>query len=416
MIRPYRCIPSSANMSEAPDKHAESPDKSNPVFFVVLLYAILGWLWILLSDQVIVTLFQDPEQIVRAGMVKGWIFVGITTLLFYALIRRQVAQLQAAHRHEIQLHLDQQGSLRLLAAIARASRDAIFAKDLSGKYTLFNEAACADANMSIDQVLGHDDTEVFPVQAEFLQSGDRQVIAEGEVKTVELTLDTAQRGLRTFLVTKGPLRDGEGKVTGIFGLSSDITERKLAEEELRENEARFRALVEQSAVGIYIIQDTRFQYVNPHLARLAGYGSPAEMIASAKIVDLVAPEQRDFIIERMQQRMAGDDAESHYEVAGLRRDGSRMELDLYGNLLMYRNRPAMIGFVIDITDRKRTERQLTQRNEELERFNQAMVGRELVMIEMKRDINRLSRQLGLEAPYDLGFLDETDASMDKGPI
>lgn len=401
-------------MNEEPDNLAGLPDKSSSVFFIVLVYAILGGFWILLSDQIIAALFHDPEQIIRAGMIKGWLFVGITTLLLYVLIRRHVAQLQAAHRHEIQLHLDQQGSLRLLAAIARASRDAIFAKDLNGKYTLFNEAACADANKSIDQILGHDDTEVFPVQAEFLQAGDREVMAGGGVKTVELTLDTVQRGRRTFLITKGPLRDGDGKVAGIFGVSRDITERKQAEEELRENEARFRALVEQSAAGIYIIQDNRFQYVNPHLARLAGYDSPDQMIASANIVDLVTPEQRDFITEKMGQRMAGNTAESHYEVTGVSRDGRRMELDLYGNLLVYKNRPAMIGLVIDITDRKRAERQLKQHNEELERVNQAMVGRELVMIEMKQDINRLSRQLGLEEPYDLSFLDEADELMDKG--
>lgn len=401
-------------MSEIPANAFAQTDKSASIFPAVVIYAILGALWILLSDRIVIALFPDPEQFLRASMIKGWLFVIVTSLLLYALIRRQIEQLQSAHRHELELHAQQQRSLRLLAAIARASQDAIFAKDLNGKYTLFNEAACVYASKSIDQVLGHDDIAVFPAQAEFLQAGDREVLVDGRVQTVELTLDTAQRGVRTFLVTKGPLRDSEGKVTGIFGLSRDITERKRAEEELRENEARFRALVEQSAAGIYIIQDNRFQYVNPHLARLAGYGSPEEMIASATIADLVAPDQRDFVSEKIGRRIAGDSAESHYEVTGMRRDGTRVELELYGNLLMYRNRPAMIGLVIDITDRKRAERELKRRNDELERINQAMVGRELVMIEMKRDINRLSRQLGLHEPYDLGFLDEADGLADKG--
>lgn len=396
-------------MNETPPARDPEAGKPDSVFSIVLVYAILGGLWILMSDKIIASLFHDPEQLVRAGMIKGWFFVVITTLLLYALIRRQMAQLQAAHQHEMELHVEQQRSLRLLAAIARASRDAIFAKDLSGKYTLFNEAACAHAGKTLDQVLGQDDTVVFPAQAEFLQTGDRQVMTEDQIMSVELTFDTTLLpSRRTYLITKGPLRDIDGKIMGIFGLSRDITERKRAEEELRENEARFRALVEQSAAGIYIVQDNRFQYVNPHLARLAGYDSPKEMIAKGNIFDLVAPEQRDFVAEKMRQRMAGDSGESRYEVTGIRPDGGRIELELYGNLLIHDNRPAMLGLVIDITARKRAERELQRHNEELDRISRAMVGREVVMIEMKREINRLSQQLGYQTPYDLAFLDESE--------
>lgn len=393
------------------DAHSGRFDAALPI---IAIYAALGGFWFLLSDRFVAALFPDPAEALRVGLISGWLFVAVTTVLLHLLIRRLTARLHAGYRREIDLHVERQRSLRLLAAIARASQDAIFAKDRQGKYTLFNEAACADAGRTLDQVLGRDDIQVFPAQADLQQASDRQVMAEGRLDTVELTIDTAQRGRRTYLITKGPLRDNDGKVTGVFGISRDITERKRAEEVLRENEARFRALVEQSAVGIYIIQDNRFRYVNPHLAKLAGYGSPDEMIASGSILDLVAPEQRDFVTEKMRQRMAGAGAESNYEVTGIRRDGVRIELDLHGNFLVHENRPAMIGLVIDITTRKRAERELKRRNEELERINRAMVGREQVMIEMKKDINRLSRLLGQEEPYDLGFLDEAAPRDDAG--
>jgi PAS domain-containing protein len=136
--------------------------------------------------------------------------------------------------------------------------------------------------------------------------------------------------------------------------------------------------------------------------------APTRFVDTAHALDLVAPEQRDFVAEKMRQRMAGDSGESRYEVTGIRPDGGRIELELYGNLLIHDNRPAMLGLVIDITARKRAERELQRHNEELDRINRAMVGREVVMIEMKREINRLSQQLGYQTPYDLAFLDESE--------
>jgi hypothetical protein len=64
------------------------------------------------------------------------------------------------------------------------------------------------------------------------------------------------------------------------------------------------------------------------------------------------------------------------------------------------------AFVRDITERKAAENELHRRNEELERFNRATVGRELDMVELKKRINALSRELGHAAPFQLDFLDD----------
>ncbi len=81
----------------------------------------------------------------------------------------------------------------------------------------------------------------------------RQVIASNKVETQEEYL-TLPSGDRVFLATKGPLQGSDGEVIGIFGISRDITDFKRAEAGLQEREGLFRALVEQSLAGIYIIQ------------------------------------------------------------------------------------------------------------------------------------------------------------------
>ena len=75
--------------------------KKNPAAIanvVVLSYALFAGLWILLSDRALGTLVKDPEALVRASMAKGWLFVAVTALLLYGLVRRLTGALVDAHR------------------------------------------------------------------------------------------------------------------------------------------------------------------------------------------------------------------------------------------------------------------------------------------------------------------------------
>lgn len=200
---------------------------------VVLLYSAFAGLWILSSDQVLAWIYSDAEQLVRASIAKGWLFVVVTALLLYGLIRRLLDQTLAASRREIAAQAEKARALQLLATIAENSTDAIFAKDLDGRYLVFNRETARLVGKTMEQALGSDDGALFPpAQAAMIRDNDRRVLAEDRIRSYEEVLDTVD-GRRHFVATKGPLHDGDGKVVGIFGISRDITDQQRADAALR---------------------------------------------------------------------------------------------------------------------------------------------------------------------------------------
>ncbi len=145
----------------------------------------------------------------------------------------------------------------------------------------------------------------------------------------------------------------------VLVLATDITERQRALDALEAAEAKFRRLVEQSLVGIYIIQDDRFAYVNPRFAEVFGY-APDEIVLTKHVGDLVAPEDRAMVAENLRKRIAGEVQTIHYFLTGLRKDGARVLIEVLGSQMDYEGRPAVIGSLADVTERKRAEEELTR--------------------------------------------------------
>ena len=106
---------------------------------VVATYAIFSSLWILFSDAVVVFLFQDREVMTLVNTLKGWLFVAVTSLLLYAVVRGLIREaVEYSEREEVAARERERTAL-LLEAIIDGSGDAVFAKatgltlDLNGK-------------------------------------------------------------------------------------------------------------------------------------------------------------------------------------------------------------------------------------------------------------------------------------------
>ena len=126
-----------------------------------------------------------------------------------------------------------QDSLSILTAIIEQTTDAVFVKDLRGRYLMVNSSCTQLLGMPREEVIGKDDAQLLPPEtARQLAEVDRRVMATGETRGYEEVLPVTGQ-LRTYLSTKGVYRDDWGNAIGIIGISRDITERKRAEEELR---------------------------------------------------------------------------------------------------------------------------------------------------------------------------------------
>ncbi len=285
------------------------------------------------------------------GMAGLLVLIALGTGLVSLRQREQLGLAEATR----QAQDERLRALKLLAAIADSSDDAIFAMDLSGRYILFNRAAERASGQAAQDILGCDESALFSAEvAAALQADNRWVIEHGISKTVEESL-LLGADMRTLLTNKSPLRDPNGKVIGLLGIARDITERKQAEEALRESEGRFRALVEQSLAGIYIIQAGRFRYVNPGFAGIFGYDTPEQIVDRLPVAELVAPEDRERVAENIRSRLVGDFSDIHYTFTGLRQDGSRINVEVHGRAFNYQGSTAVIGLILDITSRKAAE-------------------------------------------------------------
>jgi PAS domain S-box-containing protein len=145
----------------------------------------------------------------------------------------------------------------------------------------------------------------------------------------------------------------------------DITDRREPEEELRENEEKFRVLADTSSAAIWVYQGEHLVYVNPAMIQQTGY-TEQELI-KMRFWEWVHPEFMESVRERGLARQRGEPVPSPYELKCITKTGEEKWLFLSAGRIEYKGRPAGIVTMFDITDRKRMEEELLQAHDELEK-------------------------------------------------
>jgi PAS domain S-box-containing protein len=143
-------------------------------------------------------------------------------------------------------------------------------------------------------------------------------------------------------------------------LRNEIAERKQTAAALRESEARFRHLLEDSMQGIVIYRDNTILFVNQAVAEMFGYDTPEAIYRLESLSTLIAPHERERLGLYRETRLAGEAVPRHYEFQGVRRDGSLVWLELQACVMMWEGELATQVTVVDITKHKHLEEQLRQ--------------------------------------------------------
>lgn len=162
---------------------------------------------------------------------------------------------------------------------------------------------------------------------------------------------------------------------------------------LRESEAKFRGMVNQSLVGIAIIEDGRFSYTNPKFDQIFGYS--AEEISRLGPLDVAIPDDRPLVAEQVRKRLHGEVDRINYVFHGLRKDGAVVDIEIHGSAMEIGSKLALISLVMDVTERTRAEREVRALQESLReqsthdpltglynrRYLEETFGRELILAE-----------------------------------
>jgi len=145
----------------------------------------------------------------------------------------------------------------------------------------------------------------------------------------------------------------------VLAISRDITERKQAEEALRDSEQQFRTLSEASFEGIVIHDKGRILEGNRALATMFGY--EVSEVIGMHALDLTAPESRDLLLRNIASKHR-----EPFELTGLRKDGTTFPVEGLGSPIPYRGKRVTVAALRDITERKRMEEAFQKAREELE--------------------------------------------------
>lgn len=227
-----------------------------------------------------------------------------------------------------------------------------------GRYVDVNEAFERQMGYSRAEIVGRTSLElsVWPTPAD-REAMVAALLRQKTVRDQGAQFRTKSGRLITTLYSAGMISlDGDDCILAAI---ADITAQKVAEEALRESEAKFRLLAETTQSGIFICrQNGAFCYFNPSLERFSGYSSDELRVMS--VWDLVHPDSLDIVHARVLARWRGEPVSPRYEFKAITKSGEVRWLDLASTLIEFEGQPAIVGTAFDMTENKRLEQQAAE--------------------------------------------------------
>ncbi|WP_339673116.1 diguanylate cyclase [Dasania marina] len=227
----------------------------------------------------------------------------------------------------------------------------VFTKDLQGRYTYVNQKVLDAFGRRYEDVIGKDDSQFFDMElSDQLYQNDQKVMRENiTVENEEFNVIKASGEHRIYHTVKNPLHDDQGKVIGLCGISSDITEQKKLQDVNKEQQQLLDTVLNN--VGAYIyMKDTerRFRYVNKHVTEL--FGLPVSQIIGCLDTDVLPQEVADHFWDS-DKKVFESNASQETEEEFADKDGNmRHYLSVKIPYQFSRDSKVLIGFSTDVTE------------------------------------------------------------------
>ncbi|TFG00304.1 MAG: PAS domain-containing sensor histidine kinase [Promethearchaeota archaeon] len=250
------------------------------------------------------------------------------------------------------------------------SNEGVFIINDKYKVLYVNKKSSEILDLKVINILGEDirtffnnsNFEALIKNAEKVSSGNLEKYSDFSIKTKEGNIKIVKI---TYLETH-ETRLGKK----IYIQIVDITEKKRTQRELAESEQKFEMLGKQDLISIIILQDNEIKYANKHF--LKGVGYTREEIESWSLLDImniVHPADRELVVTQARKKQRGDkDVKNNYAFRVIHKDGHIVWRQVYSNTINFQGRPAVLATFMDITDWKKTEKQLKESEEKFRKI------------------------------------------------
>jgi PAS domain S-box-containing protein len=319
-----------------------------------------------------------PVIIYSSPIIRGKQTSGLRGIIVDITERKQAEEALRRSEHRFRETLE---NLGLVAAQI----------DAEGRVTFCNKYLAELTGWGRDDLLGRDWIETLVplhrrarMRRDFLGAAKAGRKIPAQYENPILTRTGAQR---LVAWSNTVMRDEDGRAVGLTAIGEDVTDRKRAEEALRESEQKYRALVEGSLQGIVVLQDLRIVFANRAAAEIAGLTVEQALAMSPQQVQaFIPPEDRARVLQHLDDRLAGKPVPARSEYRLLRGDGGELWIEVFVSVIQYRGRPAIHVSVVDITERKRAEEAL-RRSEKLQAEAERIVATGRMAARVAHEIN-----------------------------
>jgi len=251
-------------------------------------------------------------------------------------------------------------SERMYRAVFESANDAVFIESVDGRILDVNRNGCELLGYGKDELLRRSVSYLVPPEARaWLPHVTDAILRDGTFRTEAVRLHKDGRHVPVDISASTMELDGR---TVVLSIVRDITERRRAEQALRESEEKFLSVSEQSPNMIFINSRGRVAYANQKSAEVMGYTREGFYSPGFDFMQLIAPESAEQIKAAYARHARGEEVEP-YEYTLVTKDGRRVESLITTRLIDYEGSKAILGIVTDITERKAGERALRESEE-----------------------------------------------------
>ncbi len=269
---------------------------------------------------------------------------------------RVVDELAGLEQAEMRLDVER-NLLRTLIDVLPVST---YVKDSESRFLVANKGCAMDRGVATpDDLVGKTDADFFPPSlAAAFRENERKVLAGASVLNFEENYVHPDGSIHTELTTKVPLRDTSGAVVGLVGVSRDITERKRADQALKESELKFRTLFENASDSIFLMKGEIFVDCNVRTLEMFGCHTRGQIVGQTPYIfsPKLQPngrESREYATEKIAGTLAGEP--QFFEWTHTKCDGTPFPAEVTLNTVVLGGEVMLQAIVRDITKRKQTE-------------------------------------------------------------